>query len=116
MSSIGTWAFSDEPLIHGDRVPSLQPDFAGPMDDLLQDIGRWPETVDAFAEAWDDLKGKHDPAADLVGTAAAYQIEGDRVHFFANYDQWDGGDEVWIPLALVEEMIDQYLGWVRARH
>ncbi|MFZ0215046.1 MAG: hypothetical protein WAM30_03800, partial [Candidatus Dormiibacterota bacterium] len=103
-------------IVHGERAPAIPGSFAGPLQDLLQHIGLRRPTVDAFVEAWDDLKAKHDPAADLVGTAAAYQIEGDRVHFFANNDQWDGGDEVWIPLALVEEMIDQYLGWVRARH
>jgi hypothetical protein len=44
-----------------------------------------------------------------------YWIEGDDMHFLANYDQWDGGDEVSIPLALVDEMIEQYLDWLGGR-
>ncbi|MFZ0216963.1 MAG: hypothetical protein WAM30_13615 [Candidatus Dormiibacterota bacterium] len=102
-------------MLQGDRTPPVPKGFMGPLDDLLDDIGTGHVTVTHFLAAWADLKATNDAKESLGGTAASYRIEGDDVHFLANYDQWDGGDEVSIPLALVDEMIEQYLDWLGAR-
>jgi hypothetical protein len=102
-------------MLQGDRTPPVPDQYKGPLDDLLDVIGASDLTVTHFLAAWADLKAAHDPEIKNDGQGVTYWIEGDDVHFLANYDQWDGSDEVSIPLALVDEMIEQYLDWLGAR-
>jgi len=68
--------------------------------------------MEDFLEVWREHRYKNDPEDALVGDECEIRIVGDQVHLYPLEDeQWGDIEDVWIPLADVEEMFAAYAAW-----
>ncbi len=111
------WTF--EPTV---EEASREPPLASPaqlaaLRELPSEIGHDAEGVDRFLERWwpDLLARSNDPDAEYVGNGITFRISGDEVIFTPLYDQWGDAGYVYVPLADVQDLIDQYAAYVRKR-
>jgi len=100
------------------REPPLpDPRQLAALRELLADIGNDPQIVDLFLdEYWADFKARpNDPDAEYVGNGITFRISGDEVIFTPLYGQWGDAGYVYVPLADVQDLIDQYAAYIRNR-
>lgn len=88
-----------------------------PLRELLAEIGYDSEDVDIFLrEYWPDVLARAgDPDAEYVGNGITFRVSGDEVIFTPLYEQWGDAGYVYVPLADVQDLIDQYAAYVRGR-
>ena len=80
--------------------------------DLLAELTNTRQGMEDFLEVWREYRYKNDPGEALVGNHCSIHFVGDRIHVYALYDeQWDGIEDVWLPLDEVEEMFSAYAAW-----
>lgn len=114
----GRWTFT--PNLHRAwREPDLpDPRQLEALQEMLGEIGNDPDLIDLFLrEDWPQaLAGSGDPDAEWVGNGITFRVSGDEVIFTPLYDQW--GDDVgyvYVPLADVQDLLDQYAAFIRTR-
>jgi hypothetical protein len=88
-----------------------------PLRELLADIGNDPDILEMFLnDYWNAFVARpNDPDAEYVGNGITFRISGDEVIFTPLYDQWGDAGYVYVPLADVQDLIDQYAAYIRAR-
>lgn len=88
-----------------------------PLRELLPEIGRDSIDLERFlAEDWPELLARAgDPDAEYFGNGISFRISGDEVIFTPLYEQWDDAGYVYVPLADVQDLIDQYAAFIRER-
>ncbi|MFZ0218201.1 MAG: hypothetical protein WAM30_19880 [Candidatus Dormiibacterota bacterium] len=112
MTERGRWHFEDDGgFVVPERTPPLVPEVRNALIDLLAELTASRSTAQRFLAAWHELRERRDPDARIDGMACEIHIEGDEVSLLPQYDQWDE-DEIRLPLAVVQEMLDQYLAWL----
>lgn len=80
--------------------------------DLLAELTNTRQGMEDFLEVWREHKYRDDPEEALDGNHCEIHVVGDRVHLYALYDeQWGDLEDVWIPLAEVEDMFAAYAAW-----
>lgn len=113
----GRWTF--EPFVdEASREPPLAgPAQLGALRELIDEIDDGAEGFSRFVNRWwpDMLARPNDPDAEYVGNGIAFRVSGDEVIFHPLYDQWAGAAFVYIPLADVQDLIDQYAAYIRHR-
>ncbi len=100
------------------RDPALaDPRQLSPLRELLAEIGYDSEDLDIFLrEYWTDFTARpNDPDAEYVGNGITFRVSGEEVIFTPLYDQWGDAGYVYVPLADVQDLIDQYAAYVRDR-
>jgi hypothetical protein len=111
------WTF-DPTVDEAYREPPLSsPAQLPPLRELLAEIGYDSKDVGRFLERWwpDMLARSNDPDAEYVGNGITFRISGDEVIFTPLYDQWGDAGYVYVPLADVQDLIDQYAAYIRDR-
>ena len=109
----GVWRFQAERLPLAQRTPPLPEDQLVALNDLAIDFGPTSASVGRYADEWRDFMQQ--PGDDFVGTSVSFTLDGDQVRLHPLYDQWGDRDEVVVPVALVQELLDQYRAWLERR-
>jgi hypothetical protein len=83
--------------------------------DLLAEIPGDTPGVNRFLERWwpNLLHGAGDPDAEYVGNSVTFRVSRDEVILSPLYDQWGDAGYVYVPLADVQDLIDQYAAYIR---
>lgn len=106
------WIFFGKGLVHVHREPPLPGPVFMAVQSLVGELEGSRAAMEDFLEVWREHKYKNDPDDALVGDHCEIHIVGDRVHLYPLYDeQWGDVEDVWIPLADVEEMFREYAAW-----
>ena len=113
----GRWTFTGGALQASREPPLPQTVQLEPLREMLAEIAVSERSVEDFVNRWwpDMLARPNDPDAEYVGNGIAFRVSGDEVIFHPLYDQWEGAAFVYIPLADVQDLIDQYAAYVRHR-
>lgn len=84
---------------------------------MLDEIAVSKGSVERFLERWwpNLLARPNDPDAEYCGNSICFRVSGEEVIFTPLYDQWDGATFVYIPLADVQDLIDQFAAYVRSQ-
>lgn len=84
---------------------------------MLPEIGYDCADLERFlGEDWPDLLARSgDPDAEYFGNGISFRVVGEEVIFTPLYDQWGDAGYVYIPLADVQDLIDQYAAFIRGR-
>lgn len=82
---------------------------------MLAEIAVSKRSVERFVrEDWPGLLAeRNDPDAEFCGNGVAFRVSGDEVIFTPLYDQWGDAAHVYVPLADVQDMIDQFAAYAR---
>lgn len=112
----GRWTFT--PSVHAaTRQPPLpDPAQLEPLRDMLAEISQSTGTVERFVrDDWPDLLARrNDPDAEYCGNSVCFRVSGEEVILTPLYDQWDDDAAfVYVPLADVQDMIDQFVAYAR---
>ncbi len=100
------------------REPPLpQPVQLEALRGMLDEIADSKGSIDRFLSRWwpDLLARPNDPDAEYCGNAVCFRVSGDEVILTPLYDQWGDAAFVYVPLADVQDMIDQFAAYVRGR-
>lgn len=111
------WTFTPSVLAASREPPLPEPAQVEPLREMLAEIGVSRNSVERFLEEdWPDMLARaNDPDAEYCGNGIAFRVSGDEVIFHPLYDQWDGAAFVYVPLADVQDLIDQFTAYVRDR-
>jgi hypothetical protein len=111
------WTFTPSVDDAWREPPLSDPRQLPPLRELLPEIGYDRVDLDRFlGEDWPDLLARAgDPEAEYFGNGISFRISGDEVIFTPLYDQWADAAFVYIPLADVQDLIDQYAAYIRHR-
>ncbi len=112
MTARAQWDFDGDDLIVVSRNPALPPALVEPVNSLRDELTQTRQGMEDFLEVWREYKYQNDPEEALVGNHCEIHFVGDLVHLYPLYDeQWGDTEDVWIPLADVEDMFTAYAAW-----
>lgn len=111
----GHWTFTPSVDVAYREPPLTSAVQLAPLREMLAEIGYDTEDVDRFLGRWwpDLLARSNDPDAEYAGNGITFRISGDEVIFTPLYDQWGDAGYVYVPLADVQDLIDQYAAFIR---
>jgi hypothetical protein len=111
----GQWTFTRGLDEAWREPPLLDPRQLAPLRELLADIGNDPDILEIFLkDYWNEFVARpNDPDAEYVGNGITFRVSGDEVIFTPLYDQWGDAGYVYVPLADVQDLIDQFAAYVR---
>lgn len=113
----GRWVFA--PNIHAaSREPPLpDPVQLEALRGMLDEIAISEMSVEEFLkDDWPDMLARpNDPDAEFCGNSICFRVSGDEVIFTPLYDQWGTSAFVYVPLADVQDLIDQFAAYFRGR-
>ncbi len=109
------WTFAPSVLDATRDPPLPDPAQLEPLREMLAEIAISNQSVEEFLrDLWPDmLARRNDPAAEYCGNAVCFRVSGDEVILTPLYDQWGDAAFVYVPLADVQDMIDQFAAYVR---
>lgn len=114
----GRWTFTPR-VTRATREPPLDdPLQLVALQEMLDEIAASADSIDRFLNCWwpDMLARANDPDAEYCGNGIAFRVSAGEVILTPLYDQW--GEDVtfvYVPLADVQDMLDQLAAYERAR-
>ncbi|MBO0744076.1 MAG: hypothetical protein J2P43_03575 [Candidatus Dormibacteraeota bacterium] len=111
------WTFTPSVELATREPPLSDPAQLEPLREMLEEIGSETDEVQRFLkEEWPDmLTRRNDPDAEYCGDSICFRVSGDEVIFTPLYEQWGDATFVYVPLADVQDLIDQYAAFIRSR-
>ena len=113
----GRWTFTPSVLVATRDPPLPDPAQLQPLREMLAEIAVSSASVERFLGRWwpDLLARRNDPDAEYCGNGVCFRVSGDEVILTPLYDQWGDAAFVYVPLADVQDMIDQFAAYARDR-